>query len=67
MKILYKTTALVAMLALFTLGLIPAALAQYQRPYRYSDNYMRQLLSRLETRTDQFSNLLPNALEPASH
>jgi hypothetical protein len=63
MKIIYKVSALVAMLALFTFGLMPEALAQYQQPYRYSNNYMRQLFRRLETRTDQFSNLLPNALD----
>jgi hypothetical protein len=63
MKFIYKATALVAIMALFSFGLVPAALAQYQRPYRYSDNYMRQLLTRLVTRTDRFSNLLPNALD----
>lgn len=63
MKLIYKATALVALMALFSFGLVPAALAQYQRPYRYSDTYMRQLLTRLETRTDRFSNLLPNALD----
>ncbi len=44
-----------------SLGLTQAVHAQ--RAYRYSDNYMRQIFNRLETRTDRFSNLLPNALD----
>ncbi len=63
MKFIYKATALVAMLAFLSFGLTPVAMAQYQQPYRHSDNYMRQLIRRIETRTDRFSNLLPNALD----
>ena len=44
-------------------GVIPAAMAQRGRTYRYNDNYMRELFNRLETRTDSFSNLIPNALD----
>ncbi len=49
--------------AMVSFGLIPSVLAQSQRAYRYNDNYMRQLFKRLETQTDRFSNLLPNALD----
>ena len=48
---------------LISLGLTSAVHAQSQRAYRYNDNYMRQIFNRLETRTDRFSNLLPNALD----
>ena len=61
MKLKLMAVSLVATLVAF--GLVPLAQAQYQRAYRYNDNYMRQLFSRLETRTDRFSNLLPNALD----
>ena len=44
-------------------GVMPAVMAQQGRSYRYNDNYMRQLFNRLETRTDNFSNLIPNALD----
>src|SRR5688572_1037800 len=53
--------AIVGMLV--SLGLTQTVYAQSQRAYRYNDNYMRQLFNRLETRTDRFSNLLPNALD----
>ena len=53
--------AIIGMLA--SLGLTETVYAQSQRAYRYNDNYMRQLFNRLETRTDRFSNLLPNALD----
>lgn len=62
-----KTTKLLIILAmvfaLASFGFAPATLAQYQRDYRYSDNNMQQLIKRLETRTDRFSKLLPNALD----
>lgn len=63
MKTLQQTMFLVAIFSLMSLGLIPDTRAQSQRPYRYNDNYVRQVLQRLETRTDRFSNLLPNALD----
>jgi hypothetical protein len=63
MKILYKVTGLVTILVFLGFGLAPAAAAQSQQPYRYSDNYMRQLITRIEMRTDRFSSLLPSALD----
>ncbi|MFY9620614.1 MAG: YMGG-like glycine zipper-containing protein [Pyrinomonadaceae bacterium] len=63
MKTLQKTMVLVAIFSLMSFGLISVTMAQSQRPYRYNDRYMRQVLQRLETRTDRFSNLLPNALD----
>src|SRR5262252_6322677 len=63
MKILFRTAATLAMLALVGLGLSQNVAAQSNRPYRVSDAYVRNLLQRLETSTDQFSNLLPAALD----
>lgn len=63
MKALKRTIVAVAIFSLISLGLIPATMAQSQRPYRNNDNYVKQVLQRLETRTDRFSNLLPNALD----
>ncbi len=63
MRIKEKLIAMTIVAALVSFGLMPAVLAQSQRAYRYNDNYMRQLLKRVETRSDRFSNLLPNALD----
>ena len=63
MKSFERAIVMVAVFTLFGFGLIPATQAQYQRPYRYNDNYVRNIIQRLETRTDRFSNLLPNALD----
>lgn len=63
MKNITKLLAVTLTLALASLGLAPTALAQRQRAYRYSDNYMRGLIRRIETSADRFSNLLPNALD----
>ena len=63
MKLIERTIVMVAVFTLFSFGLIPATMAQYQRPYRNNDNYVRNMIRRLETRTDRFSNLLPNALD----
>lgn len=63
MKIVQRTFGIIMALALVSWGFVPAALAQTQRAYRYNDNQMRNLLRRLETRTDRFSDLLPNALD----
>lgn len=63
MRIKENLIVMTIVTALVSLGLMPAVLAQSQRAYRYNDNYMRQLLKRVETRTDRFSNLLPNALD----
>ena len=51
MKALQRTIVVVAIFSLISLGLIPVTMAQSQRPYRYNDNYVRQVLQRLETRT----------------
>lgn len=63
MKLIERTSFLVAVFALLSFGLNPASMAQSQRPYRYNDTYVKQIIQRLETRTDRFSNLLPNALD----
>ncbi|MGB9181345.1 MAG: hypothetical protein WCB68_19085 [Pyrinomonadaceae bacterium] len=63
MKNTKRIITLVVVLTLASFGLVPVALAQSQRPYRYNDSYMRGLIQRIETRTDRFSNLLPNALD----
>ncbi len=60
MKMTLKLFALSLIMTLVTFGLTPLAQAQYQRAYRYNDNYMRQIFTRLETRTDRFSNRFMN-------
>ena len=61
MHIQQKLLATIISVAL--IGLAFTQSVQAQRAYRYNDNYMRQLFNRLETRTDRFSNLVPNALD----
>ncbi|MBD0326964.1 MAG: hypothetical protein ICV68_11060 [Pyrinomonadaceae bacterium] len=63
MKTINKWAALLIVFALVGFGLMPAAQAQNGRAYRYSDTNMRRLIRRIETSTDRFSNLLPNALD----
>jgi hypothetical protein len=63
MKIFNRAAAMTAMALLIGFVIVQTAAAQYVRPYRSSENYVRQLLRRLETRSDRFSNLLPNALD----
>lgn len=63
MRIRENLIALMVLAALVGFGSIRELQAQTQRAYRYNDNYMRQLLNRLETRADRFSNLVPNALD----
>jgi len=63
MKLIYKTSAALTLLLLTSLSFAQTTAAQNQRAYRNNDNYVRQLLRRLETHTDRFSNLLPNALD----
>jgi YMGG-like Gly-zipper len=63
MRIKESLLAVMVATALIGLGLTRMVSAQSQRAYRYNDNYMRQLFRQLETRTDRFSNLLPNALD----
>lgn len=53
----------VLILATLLIAGVPLAQAQRRQAYRYSDAQMRSLLSRLETRTDKFSDLLPNAID----
>ncbi len=61
MHIRQKVLATIISAALISLAFTQNV--QAQRAYRYNDNYMRQLFNRLETRTDRFSNLVPNALD----
>ena len=63
MRIRENLIALMVLAALVSFGSTLELQAQSQRAYRYNDNYMRQLFNRLETRTDRFSNLVPNALD----
>jgi len=62
MKYLNKVIVGIVAVMMLGVGMMPSSMAQ-QRSYRYNDNYMRQLFSRLETRTDRFSDLIPNALD----
>jgi hypothetical protein len=63
MKIKTELIAITLAVTLTAVGLVPGVLAQNRRPYRYGENYVRQLINRIETRSDRFSNLLPNALD----
>ena len=63
MKLIKRPSLMVAVFAVVSCGLIPASMAQSQRPYRYNDTYVKQIIQRLEARTDSFSNLLPSALD----
>lgn len=57
-----RLSAILLLATIFTFGAMPVANAQRQA-YRYSDAQMRALLTRLENKTDRFSDLLPNALD----
>ena len=61
MRIIYKTFGAAVLLALINLGVTPSVLAQ--RQYRDSDTSMRNLIQRIETRTDTFRLTLENALD----
>lgn len=63
MKKVSSKIAIILVLALASFGLMPAALAQTARPYRNSDWQMQQLIQRIETRSDHFSNSLEQALD----
>ena len=63
MRVDFRVIAMTIVFVLATLGMVPSVMAQAGRTYRYSDSYMRQLLERIETRSDQFSNRLPDALD----
>ncbi len=61
MRIVYKTFCAALLLALINIGVTSSVLAQ--RQYRDSDNSMRTLIRRVETRSDTFSRTLENALD----
>ena len=61
MRITYKTFGAAILLALINFGATTAVLAQ--RQYRDSDTSMRDLIRRIETRSDNFSRTLENALD----
>jgi hypothetical protein len=63
MKIFNKAAVMLGMAVLIAFTFAQTTVAQYVRPYRSSENSVRQLLRRLETRSDRFSNLVPNALD----
>jgi hypothetical protein len=61
MRIIYKRFGAAILLALINIGVSTSVLAQ--RQYRESDTNMRNLIRRIETRTDTFSRSLENALD----
>src|SRR5918911_1416652 len=63
MKNVQRVAAVTIVFALDSFGLMPAAMAQYRRPYRYNDSYMRRLIRQIEMHTGNYSNLLPDALD----
>ncbi len=60
MRIMCKTFGAAILLALINIGVTSSVLAQ--RQYRDSDTSMRNLIRRIETRSDTFSRTLENAL-----
>jgi hypothetical protein len=60
---LRRLLALVIILSLSLAGLGAVGAGAQRRAYRTSDAQMRQLLRRIETRADRFSNSLSNALD----
>ncbi|MGH9883171.1 MAG: hypothetical protein ACRD6N_17180, partial [Pyrinomonadaceae bacterium] len=61
MRALNKVICAAMLLALVNVGAVNTASAQ--RQYRDSDATMRNLIRRIETRTDSFSRVLQNALD----
>lgn len=61
MRNIYKTLSGALLLALINIGAVTGVLAQ--RQYRDSDANMRNLIRRIETRSDTFSRTLENALD----
>ncbi|MBA3255459.1 MAG: hypothetical protein H0T64_02270 [Pyrinomonadaceae bacterium] len=61
MRIMCKTFGAAILLALINIGVTSSVLAQ--RQYRDSDTSMRNLIRRIETRSDTFSRTLENALD----
>jgi hypothetical protein len=61
MRIIYKTFGAAILLALINIGVTSSVLAQ--RQYRDSYASMRNLIRRIETRSDTFSRTLENALD----
>lgn len=61
MRTIYKTFGATVLLALINVGVTTSVLAQ--RQYRDSDTSMRNLIQRIETRSDLFRRTLENALD----
>ncbi|MBA2524349.1 MAG: hypothetical protein H0V18_01005 [Pyrinomonadaceae bacterium] len=61
MRFIYKTFGAAILLALINVGVTTSVLAQ--RQYRDTDTNMRNLILRIETRSDAFSRTLENALD----
>ena len=61
MRIIYKIFGTAMVLTLINIGVTSSALAQ--RQYRDTDTNMRNLIRRIETRSDTFSRTLENALD----
>ena len=61
MRIIYKTFGAAMLLTLINIGVTSSVLGQ--RQYRDSDTAMRNLIRRIETRSDTFSRTLENALD----
>ena len=61
MRTIYKTIGSALLLALINVGVTTSVLAQ--RQYRDTDTNMRNLIRRVETRTDTFSRTLENSLD----
>src|SRR5918994_2001665 len=61
MRIIYKTFGAAMLLTLINIGITSSVLAQ--RQYRDTDTNMRNLIQRVETRSDNFSRTLQNALD----
>ena len=61
MRIIYKTFGAAILLALINVGVTTSVLAQ--RQYRETDTNMRNLIRRIETRSDTFSRTLENSLD----
>ncbi|MBA3515875.1 MAG: hypothetical protein H0T77_16050 [Pyrinomonadaceae bacterium] len=61
MRVIYQTFSAAILLALINIGVTSSVVAQ--RQYRDSDINMRNLIQRIETRSDTFSRTLENALD----
>lgn len=61
MKLMRRTISAILIIGLA--GIVIAAQAQYQRPYRLNDQAMQQLIRRIEVRADRFKISLDRALD----